>query len=183
MTSKYLKSNSVCMFFDLGRGTRFDDFCPPKFSRNTVRNHSIISRSRIHVHASGGYRVFHNTETKQLLTLWSTVTGRNNKFGTTLSTCLFTSFSYIRKGLSLILVCDNWSFQTRSQNSEKRLSASSFLSLCHSVSLSVCLSVRMEQLGSHLTDFHEIWYLSIFRTSVEKIQVSLKSFKNNKCFT
>jgi hypothetical protein len=36
------------------------------------------------------------------------------------------------------------------------------------------MSVRMEQLGSHWTDFHEIWYLSIFRKSVEKIQVSLK---------
>jgi len=39
-------------------------------------------------------------------------------------------------------------------------------------------SVRMEQLGSHWTDFHEIWHLSVFRKSVEKIQVSLKSDKN-----
>jgi hypothetical protein len=29
-------------------------------------------------------------------------------------------------------------------------------------------SVRMQQLGSHLTDFHEIWYLSIIRKSVKK---------------
>ena len=28
-------------------------------------------------------------------------------------------------------------------------------------------------------DFHEIWYLKVFRESVEKIQVSLKSEKNN----
>jgi len=28
--------------------------------------------------------------------------------------------------------------------------------------LSVRPSVRMEQLGSHWKDFHEIWYLSIF---------------------
>ena len=42
-----------------------------------------------------------------------------------------------------------------------------------------CLSVRTEQLGSHWTDFHEIWHLSIFRKSVEIIQVSLKSDKNN----
>ena len=35
----------------------------------------------------------------------------------------------------------------------------------------VCLSVCMEQLGPHWTDFHEIWYLTIFRKSVEKIQV------------
>jgi len=31
----------------------------------------------------------------------------------------------------------------------------------------------MEQLDSHWTDFHEIWYLRIFRKSVEKIEVSL----------
>jgi hypothetical protein len=47
----------------------------------------------------------------------------------------------------------------------------------------VCPSVRMEQLGSRWTDFHEILYLSIFQTYVEKIQVSLKSDKNNGYFT
>jgi len=30
-------------------------------------------------------------------------------------------------------------------------------------------SVRMEQLGFYRTDFQEIWYLTIFRKSVEKI--------------
>ena len=33
------------------------------------------------------------------------------------------------------------------------------------------MSVRMEQLGSHWTGFHEIRYLRIFRKSVEKIQI------------
>ena len=47
----------------------------------------------------------------------------------------------------------------------------------------VCLSARMEQLDSHWTDFHEIWYSSIFRKSGEKIQVSLISDKNNGYFT
>jgi hypothetical protein len=51
------------------------------------------------------------------------------------------------------------------------------------LSVSVCLSVRMKQLGSHRTDFHEIWYLNIFRKSVEKFQVSLQSDKNNGYFT
>jgi len=41
--------------------------------------------------------------------------------------------------------------------------------------LSVCPSVHMEQLSSHWTDFPEIWYLSIFQNTVEKIQVSLQS--------
>jgi hypothetical protein len=40
--------------------------------------------------------------------------------------------------------------------------------------LYVCLPFCMEQLGSQWMDFHEIWYLSIFQTSVEKVQVSLK---------
>jgi len=34
--------------------------------------------------------------------------------------------------------------------------------------MSVCLSVRTEQLGSHWTDCHEILYLIIFRKSVDK---------------
>jgi len=44
---------------------------------------------------------------------------------------------------------------------------------------SVRPSVRMEQLGSHCTDFHEIGYLSNFRKSVDKIKFFLKSEKNN----
>ena len=47
----------------------------------------------------------------------------------------------------------------------------------------VCPSVRMGKLGSHRTDFHEIWYLQGFRKSVEKIQVSLISEKNKGYFT
>jgi hypothetical protein len=40
------------------------------------------------------------------------------------------------------------------------------------------MSVRLQHLGSNWTDFPEISYLSIFRKSVAKIQVSLKSAKN-----
>ena len=39
------------------------------------------------------------------------------------------------------------------------------VSFVPSVRLSVCPSVRVEQLRSHWTDFHEILYLSIFRKS------------------
>ena len=39
--------------------------------------------------------------------------------------------------------------------------------------MSVPLSVRMEQLGFHRTDFHEIRYLSIFLIFVGEIQVVL----------
>jgi len=41
----------------------------------------------------------------------------------------------------------------------------------------------MKQLYSHGIDFREILYLSIFQKSIEKIQVSLKSDKNNGHFT
>ena len=41
------------------------------------------------------------------------------------------------------------------------------------------MSVHIEQVGRHWTDFHEIWYLIIFRNSVEKVQALLKSDKNN----
>jgi len=47
---------------------------------------------------------------------------------------------------------------------------------------SSCLSDHMELLGSHWTDFHEMWYLMIFRKSFEKPQISLKSDKNNWYF-
>jgi hypothetical protein len=43
---------------------------------------------------------------------------------------------------------------------------------------SVRLPVLTEQLGPHWTDFYEILYLEIFRKSLEKIPVSLKSDKN-----
>jgi hypothetical protein len=49
--------------------------------------------------------------------------------------------------------------------------------------MSVCPSVSMEQLGSDWTDFDETWHLSIFRKSIENIQVSLKFDKNNEYFT
>jgi hypothetical protein len=51
------------------------------------------------------------------------------------------------------------------------------------VCISVRLSVRVEKLGSYLKEFHKIWYLSIFRKSVEKIQISIKYDKNNEHFT
>jgi hypothetical protein len=41
----------------------------------------------------------------------------------------------------------------------------------------------MEQLCSHWTDFDEILYLDILRKTAEKIQVLLKSDKNNDDFT
>ena len=43
-------------------------------------------------------------------------------------------------------------------------------------------SVVLEQLGSHWTDFHKIWYLNIFWKAIENIQVSLKTDKNNGYF-
>ena len=49
------------------------------------------------------------------------------------------------------------------------------------VCMSVCLSAW--NIWGHWKDFHEILYLNIFRKSVEKIQVSLKSDQNRLYFT
>jgi hypothetical protein len=46
--------------------------------------------------------------------------------------------------------------------------------------MSVRPAIRMEQLATQWTDFPEIWYINIFRKSVMKIQVLLKSHKNNE---
>ena len=45
--------------------------------------------------------------------------------------------------------------------------------------LSVRPSVRMKQLGSYWRNFHEIWYLKVFRKSAQKSQVSSKFDKNS----
>jgi hypothetical protein len=60
-------------------------------------------------------------------------------------------------------------FLARSQNCEKRLLVSSCLS--------VCLSVRMEQFGSHLTEFHLNLTYEDFSKICLNIQASLKSEK------
>ena len=50
------------------------------------------------------------------------------------------------------------------------------MSVLRSVRTSVCV-----ELSSHWKDFDEIWYLSIFIKSVDKIQVLLKSDKKRYC--
>ena len=60
----------------------------------------------------------------------------------------------------------------------RKMTVSFVMSVC-----SVCLSIGMESLGYHWTDFHEIWYMSIYRKSVTKIDFSLKCDKNNVYFT
>ena len=52
-----------------------------------------------------------------------------------------------------------------------------------SFNMSVCLSIRMEQHGSHWTDFHEIWCWNIFQKPVDSAHDSLQSAKNNGYFT
>ena len=50
--------------------------------------------------------------------------------------------------------------------------------------LYIRLSVHLHEATSFpLNSFYEIWYMSVFRKSVQKIQVSLKSEKNNEYFT
>ena len=60
----------------------------------------------------------------------------------------------------------------------RKATISSVMSVC----LSVRSSVRTEQLRSHWMDFHDTWYVRIFRRSVEKIGVSLKYEKRDEYF-
>jgi len=77
-------------------------------------------------------------------------------------------------GLIRVLGCF-YGFYACSQNRKKWLLALS----CPSV----LPPLRVVHLNCHWTDFHELSYLSTFRKSVEKIQVSLKLDKNNRHFT
>ena len=69
--------------------------------------------------------------------------------------------------ISLYRLRAAWCFWALLQNCDKRI-LTSYVS--PSVCLSVPSSIRTEQLVFHGTDFHEIWYLSIFRKSFEEIQ-------------
>ena len=62
---------------------------------------------------------------------------------------------------------------------QKKVAADSLLGVFSKFHLSVLLTVRMKQLGSDRLDFHEIPYMSIFKKSVNKIRVSLKSTKQS----
>ena len=55
------------------------------------------------------------------------------------------------------------------QNCEKWLLASPNLSVCPSIHLSVHLTVSLDQLSSHPTNFHQILYMSTFQKSVKKL--------------
>ena len=79
--------------------------------------------------------------------------------------------AYSPKVFSKLCLCPvSWlnflHFQARSQNCEKRLLASSYQSVC----LSVGLSVRIEQLNSHWTNFDETWYFSFFENLSTKLK-------------
>ena len=75
-------------------------------------------------------------------------------------------------------------FYARSLNCEKWLLNSSCQSIYLPIRPTVCmwLSVRIQQLGSHWKEFHEIWHLNTFHKSVDKVQFSLKSNKYDNHF-
>ena len=44
----------------------------------------------------------------------------------------------------------------------------------------VCPSVRTEKLGSHMTDFREMWYWALLLDFVDKFEIWLKLEKNSR---
>ena len=109
-----------------------------------------------------------NRNTIMIILKCATVTGRKKKSN---------------KNRNTIMIILKWwqcYFSCSGTFSNLRKANISFVMLaCPSVSP----SVRMEQLGSHWKDFHEILYLSILQKSVKEIQVPLKSDKHNGYFT
>jgi len=75
--------------------------------------------------------------------------------------CIFVSYCswriFCKKDLSLLL----------DAFAKLRKSTVNFIM---SVCLSDCMSVSMEHVSSHWTDFHEIWYLGVFRKPVRKFK-------------
>jgi hypothetical protein len=63
-----------------------------------------------------------------------------------------------------------------------RATVSFIMSICPSIRSAIHLSASNNS-TQHSMDFREIWYLSIFRKSVKKIQVSLNSDKSSGYFT
>jgi hypothetical protein len=61
------------------------------------------------------------------------------------------------------------------KNCEKRLLASSY----QSVYLSFLLSVRLEKLGSHWTDFYANSYLSVYENLLRQFKFHYNPTKNN----
>jgi len=81
------------------------------------------------------------------------------------------------------LMYKTWFSTFRRVREFARTTISVFMLVGLSVLPSVRPSLRMEQIGFRLKDFHEIWYLSSFKKSIEKIQISLKFYKNNVYIT
>ena len=108
------------------------------------------------------------------------MTGINTKFGQLLCFPIFivtSSFSFVMSECGLWLcfgICHMFlsRIDLLASFTKLRKATVSFLMFC-----------RLEQICCDWADFHEIWYLSIFRKYVSKIQVSLNSDKNNEYFT
>ena len=91
----------------------------------------------------------------------------------------FMEYYRVKFNNSILMICVG---VTEVLHERFRKLAKSYYRLRH-VCLFVGLSFRKVHLWSHWRDFHEIWYVRIFRKSVEKIQIPLKSDKNSRYFT
>jgi hypothetical protein len=105
---------------------------------------------------------------------WQTVTCLHTNSPGHIWTTLYLNVSFYR----LSWTCFEFIIRGVRKIAKNGCFASSHLSVC----LSVCPSVLMEQLGSHLMGFSVSWYFRFFRKSVKKIKVQWKSDKNNGYF-
>jgi hypothetical protein len=97
------------------------------------------------------------------LQIWGTAGARFQNFCVVLCIVCFVSFC-------VLFVCKCVLYYCHRVATQLQLTNISNIKKC----LSVCPCVCMKILGSQWMDFHEIWYWSISRISVEKLHIWLK---------
>ena len=95
----------------------------------------------------------------------------------------FTHFSFIRQcasqAIARVYVSHYFALNYYLPSGEVRDQFQAHLQKLRKATIIDVMTVLLVTLGSHWTNFHEILYLSIFRKSIEKVQVTLKSDEYN----
>jgi hypothetical protein len=84
--------------------------------------------------------------------------------------CTCTKTTWLANG-NFLFHTQHWKDLVNKHNLVQHLHKLQIGTICFIIS--VCLIIHTEQLSSHRTDFQEIWYVSNFWESVEKIHITL----------
>jgi hypothetical protein len=120
-------------------------------------------RNFTHLHICTALKTSHRCNTPYVF--WEVPSGYVHVWAAAQPQTLTFLLSPVRCAMHLTIFASSLIFRRLSKTAENDYS---LRHVYQYVCLSARLSVRMEQLASHRTDFHEIWYLSIFRKFVKK---------------